>query len=620
MSCSVLRVAVLLCTVGVLWVRAEDTLVYRFAPLTVIGRAIPIGERIVPSSKASVYEVLESEGVVQFIRRGGFLSTDLSLQGFRRGDVGVTVEGIRFPNACPNRMDVPLVRIEPLDVAGVVVDYSGVSIPGGFGGAIRYHRHPVGERLHVRADLAGQFGAEPFWDASLQAELAQQRLIGRFVQLRSYTDGAGQTFGQRYGYSSDHIRSQWLDMMLRGQLSGITYDVRFNTAADIPFPALMMDERRNLTGVLSLARGEDRLYGVYTWHRMDNELRRTTTPMRTDATTFTFGLVSPWYEAVYRFWKAETQMGGMSQAVIPSVSSFRATVGWRWALQEVQIALRGGVALMWLGDTSRLAIYRELYPEAGRLRWYLPVNVTLGSRFPLFREWSTGVQLEFTGEQPAEENLFFVRVAGHGPRWVSNPTLAEPLRLSLRTMLEWQRWAQLQLAASHVWNYPSLAAREHGMHRWLTVEGIRAWLWTATLSYTSPYWDASLEYTWGEQVQTRRPLSEIPPLMVILTGKSPELEPGLSLWVRSIYAMAQRRVDWMLREEPTGEWFRLDAGLQWKMAAGIHIGVEGTNLLNRLYRRHLSYIRNPYAAGTRVYEPGRSIRLSIRWQWEQHAN
>ncbi len=620
MSCSVLRVAVLLCTVGVLWVRAEDTLVYRFAPLTVIGRAIPIGERIVPSSKASVYEVLESEGVVQFIRRGGFLSTDLSLQGFRRGDVGVTVEGIRFPNACPNRMDVPLVRIEPLDVAGVVVDYSGVSIPGGFGGAIRYHRHPVGERLHVRADLAGQFGAEPFWDASLQAELAQQRLIGRFVQLRSYTDGAGQTFGQRYGYSSDHIRSQWLDMMLRGQLSGITYDVRFNTATDIPFPALMMDERRNLTGVLSLARGEDRLYGVYTWHRMDNELRRTTTPMRTDATTFTFGLVSPWYEAVYRFWKAETQMGGMSQAVIPSVSSFRATVGWRWALQEVQIALRGGVALMWLGDTSRLAIYRELYPEAGRLRWYLPVNVTLGSRFPLFREWSTGVQLEFTGEQPAEENLFFVRVAGHGPRWVSNPTLAEPLRLSLRTMLEWQRWAQLQLAASHVWNYPSLAAREHGMHRWLTVEGIRAWLWTATLSYTSPYWDASLEYTWGEQVQTRRPLSEIPPLMVILTGKSPELEPGLSLWVRSIYAMAQRRVDWMLREEPTGEWFRLDAGLQWKMAAGIHIGVEGTNLLNRLYRRHLSYIRNPYAAGTRVYEPGRSIRLSIRWQWEQHAN
>lgn len=612
-----LGTAVLFCTAGMLWAESGDTLLYRFPPLTVIGRAVLLGERMVTASKAATYEVLETEGIVQLIRRGGLLSADLSLQGFRRADIGVTIEGIRFPNACPNRMDVPLARVEPLDVTSVVVDYSGVSVPGGIGGTVSYRRQSVGEHLLVRTALAGQFGAEPFWDGSVQGELARQRVIGRWLHVRSYTDGAGQSFGQRYGYTEEHIRSRWIDFLVRGRIGEIGYDVRYNTATDIPFPALMMDERRNITGMLSLLYGDHRLYGVYTWHRMDNGLRRASTAMQTDATTIAVGAIGPWYEAVYRFWKAESQMGGMSQTVIPSVNSLRTAAGWQGAWGVWHLALRAGLALMGLADTARLPVYRELYPEATRLRWYLPVGVAVGYRLPLPEQWNGGAQVELNGETPAEEQLFFVRVSGHGPRWVSNPTLPEPVRVSVRTMLGWQEQTQLHLAASRVWNYPTVVAHQHDGHRYLTIEGTPVWLWWAMLSHTSSYLDAVVEYTWGEHVQGRRPLSEIPPLMATLTGKSPVLWEALTLWVRGTYAAAQRRVDATVQEEPTAPWFRLDAGLRWEMPAGIVLGVEGSNLLNRLYRRHLSYIRNPYAAGTKVYEPGRSLRFWLQWRWEQ---
>ncbi len=40
------------------------------------------------------------------------------------------------------------------------------------------------------------------------------------------------------------------------------------------------------------------------------------------------------------------------------------------------------------------------------------------------------------------------------------------------------------------------------------------------------------------------------------------------------------------------------------------LALEVNNLTNELYYQHLSYLRNPYSSGMRVYEPGRTIRLN----------
>jgi len=598
-----------------------DTAVYRFPTVTVVGRMAFVGEQAVVVPKAGVYELLETEGIVQVLRRGGFLSSDLYLQGFKRADVGVVVDGVRFPNACPNRMDVPLARVEPLDIAAVVVDYSGALLPGGLGGSLAYQRQPIGGGMQVRSEFSGQFGAEPFWDVSVRGEAYRQRLIARWLQLRSYTDGGGRSFGQLYGYTSDHIQSRWVDVTLRGRIQALSYDARFNVSSDVPFPALMMDERRNLTGMLSFALDKHRLYGVYKWHRMDNGMRRDAVSMRmrTDATTATIGLVGEMYDVSYRFWKAENTMNDtMRQAVIPSVHSIRAGIAYQWTVERWRFHVRAGLAVMGIGDTARMSVYRTLYPETKRWRWYVPGALAVGYQSLLSGRWKAGMQMELTGEAPAEEQLFFALQRPMGRPWVlGNPTLAEPVRLSLRTALGWGERAQLQVAASHVWNYPSVVAQQQNDRRYQTYSGIRAILLTANLSHSSPYVDAVVEYAWGEQTTSKRPLSEIAPFTVTLTGKSPVLWESLSGWVRGVYAAAQRRVDASVQEQPTPDWFRLDAGVQWKSKTGLSVGIEGTNLLNRLYRRHLSYIRNPYAVGMPVYEPGRSIRFWFRWQWEQ---
>ncbi len=615
---SLLRVFVL---VGIVaeGVAAQDTLVYQLPTLTVLGRAVPVGERSLTASKIGLYEGLEFQGIGQLIRRGGVLSSDIYLQGFKRADVVVTVDGMRFPNACPNRMDAALSRVEPVDVDHVVVEYSGASVPGGLGGHLAYRRAPIQPGIHLRSELTGQVGAEPFAELSLLAQAHQQRITLRGIWLRSYTDGAGYGFGQRYGYTSEHIRSRWLDVSARGQIAALTYDARLAIAQDVPFPALMMDERRNTMGMLGVALGEHRLYAAYSWHRMDNGLRNTTMHMETDATTTAVGVSGPSYEVVYRFWKARNSMYGgttqLEQNVIPSVHSARVAAEKHGYLGDFGVHLRLGAAVLLIGDTTRMAVYRELYPGVKRVRWYLPAGLSIGARLQGESLWQAAAQLELSSEAPAEEQLFFAlkRMMGQ-PSVVGNPTLAQPVRVGLRTELAWNQWVRLHVAVSHVWDYPALTGRQVGMQRYQTYEGIRAALVAAQLSHVSEYAEVHVEYAWGEHLRKKTPLAEIAPATVSVMGKTPVVIAGARLWVRATYAAAQRRVDPSLSEQPTPDWFRLDAGVWAEPFSGLRLGMEVTNVLNRLYRRHLSYVRNPYAAGIPVYEPGRSTRI-----WAQYA-
>ena len=42
------------------------------------------------------------------------------------------------------------------------------------------------------------------------------------------------------------------------------------------------------------------------------------------------------------------------------------------------------------------------------------------------------------------------------------------------------------------------------------------------------------------------------------------------------------------------------------------ISLEVENITNTLYYQHLSYLRDPFASGSRVYEPGTTVRLNFR--------
>ena len=77
-------------------------------------------------------------------------------------------------------------------------------------------------------------------------------------------------------------------------------------------------------------------------------------------------------------------------------------------------------------------------------------------------------------------------------------------------------------------------------------------------------------------------------------------------------AAAQHRIDAGLGEERTPAWGRLDLGVRFDFGAAIVL-VDVENLTDTSYHRHLAYLRDPFASGVSVYEPGRHLRVSVRY-------
>ena len=79
-----------------------------------------------------------------------------------------------------------------------------------------------------------------------------------------------------------------------------------------------------------------------------------------------------------------------------------------------------------------------------------------------------------------------------------------------------------------------------------------------------------------------------------------------------MYEAEQNRVDEILTEDPTPAWYRIDIGAKYELK-NLLLRLELENITNQLYYRHLSYSRNPFATGTKVFEPGRKIYLSLSY-------
>ncbi len=82
----------------------------------------------------------------------------------------------------------------------------------------------------------------------------------------------------------------------------------------------------------------------------------------------------------------------------------------------------------------------------------------------------------------------------------------------------------------------------------------------------------------------------------------------------TVATSTQNKVDSDLREQKTSGWaiVNLKAGVSYK-GLNINAGVE--NLFDKKYFEYLSYVRNPFATGVKVPEPGRSFYVSASYQF-----
>jgi iron complex outermembrane receptor protein len=123
------------------------------------------------------------------------------------------------------------------------------------------------------------------------------------------------------------------------------------------------------------------------------------------------------------------------------------------------------------------------------------------------------------------------------------------------------------------------------------------------------YASAAVSYTEGWNRTAHGWLAEIPPLRGTVA-----LRYDRARWfaeVESALAADQDKVDASAKEQPTAGWAILNvkAGLQLG-GARVHVGVR--NVADRAYYEHLSYLRDPFASGVRVPEPGRVAYANVQ--------
>ena len=106
-------------------------------------------------------------------------------------------------------------------------------------------------------------------------------------------------------------------------------------------------------------------------------------------------------------------------------------------------------------------------------------------------------------------------------------------------------------------------------------------------------------------------LAEIPPF----SSRSVLRFDNGFVWgeLEGVVAGAQNHVDTSLLEEPTPgyELAHLRLGVNFK---GVRIWVALNNAFDRRFVEHLSFQRDPFRSGVRVYEPGRNFFLNVEFR------
>ncbi|RMH60762.1 MAG: TonB-dependent receptor [Bacteroidetes bacterium] len=602
---------------------------YELQEVHVSARRLHLTQRATLIGKEAVQQALQASGV-GLIRRGVLLASDVYLDGFKRGDVEVVIDGERYPNACPNRMDPPAVRVNPLEMESVRLDKSAAEVGSGLGGQVAFQRAAPPEAWRVRGNLVYAGLNDQTLDAALALEGRRHRLSGRFVHGQPYRDARDRSFIERYDYLQESPYTL-AEMAFQGEANAWTYGAGLSVGQDIPFPYLRMDERENTMWNAFLAYQGHRLYVNHTYHLMDNRLRANaaTMAMENDARHLTIGLTGPGYEIYYRNWDTWNTMtmapmgsnmqGGMAsgmamqpmrQHMMPDLHLISTSLARDVARGAFTLSGRLGLTRTAIGEAARLSFYQTLYPDAVDARWFVPAALSLSARTMLTDRLLGGLTLDLATEAPAPEYLYvgLRRMQGQ-PTWTGNPTLAAPRRATLRGLLGRGAFTG-EVFTTLADNYVTLTPAARDEARFITYANVGAWLTGVTLRADGPYATAQISYTLGENLTENRPLAEIAPLQMHTTLRSPRWR-GLSASVRAEAAAAQPRIDEALGETRTPAWGRLDVGATYALGA-VEVTADLENLTNTLYYQHLSYARSPFASGLPVYEPGRTLRLGLR--------
>ena len=574
----------------------------------------------IPAEKEAVIRALESSGL-NIVRRGPRFASDISVDGFRGRNISVVIDGERHFNACPNRMDVPIVRINPVDINRVYMVVSSAYLASGLGGALVVNRiSPVpGFRYDALLKLAALSSEEA--DVAFSINMKRHRISIRYSQAKPYLDALGRSYEELYGYTAEaRLAYKNIEGSLSGKIQKIQYGLTIDHYQDVLFPYLMMDERRNIGFSAFLQYRKHRIYTNLYNHFMDNRLRESsqTMTMETRSSSMVLGITDRKnYDVFIRRWKADNLMQmdmsnmEMKQTMI-DVFQGRVTFSRGFSLSnEISAEVRVGLERVSLESPDRVEVL-QLVTQPVPLSRLFPVvssNLKYSLRLvDLYVELGTDAVspelLYRTLKRPSMNNL-------QKPYFVGNAGLRAPKKVSMRSLLRVHTNVLPEFFVTYVQGYIEPTGLQVGDIPIQTFTNVNALMTGFHLLVNVGILNLGANYTLGRNLTDNKPLSEIPPLHVTLelSRKIGKAKPYLVL----NYEDAQVRVNPDLGQTPTPSWYTVDVGLNVNFGMfTLDISVE--NLTNQEYYRHLSYLRDPFSSGRKVYDPGRKLNIWARFR------
>lgn len=552
------------------------------------------------------------------VRRGTNFTQDVYSEGFKRGDVKVVIDGEQYHNACPNRMDSPASRINPLEMKSVDLSKSSATLNSGIYGKVQYHRADLNESFRVKSFFIGNIGAQNDMDLSTSIEDYKTNLVLRYSTGKPYQNGDGKKFNELYGYK-DNFKYNFGSGSIRHNADDFSAGTSFTFSENVSFPYLMMDEIRSKVFTGFFEYKGNKAYFNYTDHLMNNSLRTSAMFMESEAKNFTAGITGSFYEVVYRHWNADNVIKNPMMNVnivnkqLPEITQLSAAGSEKFEIGFLNVAAKAGVQYFSAGDNSRMNFYKTIFPDPKDNRFFISAGLNASYSSQLTDDLLIFISAEGAAEAPEAEQLFIaVQRPMTNPDWSGNPTLDQPVRSGLRTSFDY-KFIHLEGFANYVFNYVE-TIKMSAMKNYLTYDNIEAALFGVNLSATFSFLETSLSYLYGENLSASTALSEISPLSVTSKVIFPEFS-GINLYASHRYENSQKRINNQLNEIPSASWNILGIGAGYKYS-NLNITFEVDNLLDHNYSRHLSYTRNPFSSGAKVYEPGRTFRLTLYYSFQ----
>ncbi len=590
----------------------KDTLKnYWLNAIEITAKKINLGDYTKEASKDKLSNIFAQNGF-SLIRKGVFFAQDVYADGFKKGDISIVIDGERYHNACPNRMDTPLIRVNPIELQSVTLSKNSGNIQAGLGGLVEFKRTQPQKDFNMKVALSTTTGAQKSIDLATSTDYANNKFNVRFVTGKPYDDANGNSFKDNFGYQENN-GYKLADISFRGMYNKIKYGASFLYTDNVLFPYLKMDERITRVYSAFFRYDKNKIYFNYTRHIMDNGLRISNMLMRTDAKNLTIGAIGDFYELVYNNWDAgnflRSSKFNIQNSLMPNVSTFTTNLFKSINYKSLTINSKLGLVYHNVGNKERESFYKTAYNKV-RLTAFFPVfSLGLSYSGTLGKNLTGGIMLEGNSESPEPETLFIaVKKPMNKPTWSGNPNLNQPIKSTLRGMLNFDN-ISLELYGTKVWNYINLIKKKVNGKMFLTFGNVDAIMYGADINANYKFLELNAAYIWAQNNTNDLPLAEIPPLNISAKIISPKYY-NIFAYAKLTYNGEQNRVYALLNERGTPSWNKIDLGFVYSLNE-LNISLEIENLTNSLYYQHLSYLRDPFASGKNVFEPGRTIRLSF---------